>query len=93
MYVLTLGGFMEVFGGSSIDLTANTCQAEPKLADVVDDDGRLPIHWAASSNSKDIVLLLSNRKKFDPDTQVCPGCRNNIAVAIRLPCLTLIFRM
>jgi ankyrin repeat protein len=45
-------------------------QAEPKLADQVDEDGRLPIHWAASSNSKDIVLLLSNRRNFDPDAQV-----------------------
>lgn len=45
-------------------------QADPKLAQQVDDDGRLPIHWAVSSNQKDIVLLLANLKNFDPDVQV-----------------------
>ncbi|KAH6895138.1 ankyrin repeat-containing domain protein [Thelonectria olida] len=34
-----------------------------------DDDGRYPIHWAASSNNLDIVLLLANQKSFDPDVQ------------------------
>lgn len=35
-----------------------------------DDDGRFPIHWAASSNCLDIVSLLANQSSFDPDVQV-----------------------
>ncbi|PTB39716.1 hypothetical protein M441DRAFT_70816 [Trichoderma asperellum CBS 433.97] len=35
----------------------------------VHDDGRYPIHWAASSNSYDIILLLANQSSFDPDIQ------------------------
>lgn len=46
-------------------------QADPKLANRKDDDGRLPIHWAASSNQLEIVRLLTQSKGFDPDVQVC----------------------
>lgn len=35
-----------------------------------DDDGRLPIHWASSSNRPEIVQLLSQQKGFDPDIEV-----------------------
>lgn len=45
-------------------------KTEPRQASREDDDGRLPIHWAASSNSKDIVVLLAQQKGFDPDVQV-----------------------
>ncbi|KAH8156913.1 hypothetical protein CIB48_g11336 [Xylaria polymorpha] len=43
--------------------------ADPKLSQRKDDDGRLPIHWAASSNQHAIVLLLSQQKTFDPDVE------------------------
>lgn len=35
-----------------------------------DDDGRLPLHWAASSNQHAIVLMLAQQKDFDPDVEV-----------------------
>jgi 26S proteasome non-ATPase regulatory subunit 10 len=41
--------------------------ANPKLATTLDDDGRLPIHWAVSYNHAPIVELLTQRKDFDPD--------------------------
>ncbi|KAF6803921.1 hypothetical protein CSOJ01_10547 [Colletotrichum sojae] len=44
-------------------------RSEPKLATREDGDGRLPIHWAASSNSLEIVLLLAQQHAFDPDVQ------------------------
>ncbi|KAK3383647.1 ankyrin repeat-containing domain protein [Lasiosphaeria ovina] len=42
---------------------------DPKLARLKDEDGRLPIHWAASSNQTEIVTLLVQQKDFDPDAQ------------------------
>jgi 26S proteasome non-ATPase regulatory subunit 10 len=51
----------------------NSLQADPKQASKKDDDGRLPIHWAASSNKPDIVLLLAQQKGFDPDVEVSMG--------------------
>lgn len=45
-------------------------QADSKVARRKDDDGRLPIHWAASSNQPEIVQLLSQQKGFDPDVEV-----------------------
>ncbi|KAJ9157280.1 Ankyrin repeat domain-containing protein [Pleurostoma richardsiae] len=47
--------------------------ADPKLAQLKDDDERLPIHWAASANNLDIVLLLAEQKGFDPDVQDASG--------------------
>lgn len=35
-----------------------------------DDDDRVPIHWALSSNHQAIVELLVSRKDFDADIQV-----------------------
>ncbi|KAL6858613.1 ankyrin repeat-containing domain protein [Trichoderma novae-zelandiae] len=44
-------------------------KTDPKLSKRKDDDGRYPIHWAASSNHHEIVLLLANQASFDPDIQ------------------------
>jgi len=52
-------------------LIASHNKADPKLARLKDEDGRLAIHWAASSNQPEIVSLLVNQKGFDPDVQVC----------------------
>ncbi|KAF6792361.1 hypothetical protein CMUS01_16168 [Colletotrichum musicola] len=52
---------------------ADSFQSEPKLATREDGDGRLPIHWAASSNSLEIVLLLAQQHAFDPDVQDASG--------------------
>ncbi|KAK5628187.1 hypothetical protein RRF57_003902 [Xylaria bambusicola] len=41
--------------------------ANPKVSQRKDDDGRYPIHWAASSNQLQMILLLSQQKSFDPD--------------------------
>ncbi|QPC67092.1 hypothetical protein HYE67_009323 [Fusarium culmorum] len=45
-------------------------KSDPKLSQRKDDDGRYPIHWAASSNSLEIVQLLANQRSFDADVQV-----------------------
>ena len=45
-------------------------QANPKLANLKDDDERLPIHWAVSYGHLDIAILLSGVKDFDPDVEV-----------------------
>lgn len=50
-------------------LTENP-QANPKLATLKDDDDRLPIHWAVSSNHLPIVEILVSRRDFEPDVQV-----------------------
>jgi hypothetical protein len=47
------------------------CKANPKLADLRDDDDRLPIHWAVSFNHLSIAEILAQTKTFDPDVQVC----------------------
>ncbi|KAG8412438.1 putative ankyrin-repeat protein, variant 2 [Metarhizium acridum] len=44
-------------------------KTDPKLSKKKDDDGRYPIHWAASSNNLEIVTLLANQASFDPDVQ------------------------
>jgi len=43
--------------------------ANPKLAELRDDDDRLPLHWALSYGHLDIAILLSANKNFDPDVQ------------------------
>ncbi|KAI5819702.1 ankyrin repeat-containing domain protein [Pyronema omphalodes] len=45
----------------------------PKLANSVDDDGRLPLHWAITNNHKAIVELLHSTKGFDPDASDTRG--------------------
>ncbi|KAI5864980.1 ankyrin repeat-containing domain protein [Durotheca rogersii] len=42
---------------------------DPKLSKVRDDDGRLPVHWAASANHPAIVLMLAQQEGFDPDAE------------------------
>ncbi|KAK4088766.1 hypothetical protein PCL_02957 [Purpureocillium lilacinum] len=42
---------------------------DPKLAKKQDDDGRYAVHWAASSNSFQIMLMLAELPGFDPDVQ------------------------
>lgn len=54
----------------SVDPHSYHPQIDPKQATREDDDGRLPIHWAASSNHLDIVVLLAQQRNFDPDVQV-----------------------
>ncbi|QGI58394.1 hypothetical protein CEK26_000519 [Fusarium fujikuroi] len=44
-------------------------KSDPKLSQRKDNDGRYPIHWAASSNNLDIVQLLANQRSFDADVQ------------------------
>ncbi|KND90347.1 Ankyrin repeat-containing protein C6C3.08 [Tolypocladium ophioglossoides CBS 100239] len=51
-------------------LLREMAETDPKLSQRKDDDGRYPIHWAASSNNLDIVVLLANQASFDPDIQV-----------------------
>ncbi|KAJ6781041.1 hypothetical protein PWT90_04781 [Aphanocladium album] len=45
----------------------------PKLSQKKDNDGRYAIHWAASSNCLDIVVMLANQSSFDPDLQDTSG--------------------
>jgi 26S proteasome non-ATPase regulatory subunit 10 len=45
-------------------------KSDPKLSQRKDDDGRYPIHWAASSNNLEIVQLLASQRSFDADIQV-----------------------
>ncbi|RGP73642.1 26s proteasome non-atpase regulatory subunit 10 [Fusarium longipes] len=40
-------------------------ESDPKLSQRKDDDGRYPIHWAASSNNLEIVQLLAGQRSFD----------------------------
>ncbi|OTB16084.1 hypothetical protein K445DRAFT_11701 [Daldinia sp. EC12] len=53
-----------------VTVVESLLNADPKLARLKDDDGRLPIHWAASSNSLPIVLMLAQQKDFDPDVEL-----------------------
>lgn len=53
-----------------VSIAENLLKNDPKLSKRKDDDGRYAIHWAASSNNYDIVLLLADQSSFDPDVQV-----------------------
>ncbi|KAL5356983.1 ankyrin repeat-containing domain protein [Aspergillus floccosus] len=50
-------------------LVESLLSANPKLANVKDDDDRLAIHWAAAFNRLPIVELLVSTKNFDPDVE------------------------
>ncbi|KAF3764910.1 hypothetical protein M406DRAFT_98306 [Cryphonectria parasitica EP155] len=52
-----------------LSLVQSLLNVDPKLSQRKDDDGRLPIHWAASANQLDIVQLLAEEKGFDVDVQ------------------------
>ncbi|CRK43368.1 hypothetical protein BN1723_005620 [Verticillium longisporum] len=52
-----------------VSLVEAILKTDPKLAACVDDDGRMPIHWAVSANKIDIVVLLTQLRGFDPDVQ------------------------
>ncbi|KAI0141294.1 ankyrin repeat-containing domain protein [Pestalotiopsis sp. NC0098] len=52
-----------------VTVVESLLNADPKQARRKDDDGRLPIHWAASSNQPEIVQLLAQQKQFDPDVE------------------------
>ncbi|KAK1241580.1 hypothetical protein MKX08_001554 [Trichoderma sp. CBMAI-0020] len=52
-----------------VSVAEGLLKTDPKLSKRKDDDGRYPVHWAASSNSYDILLLLANQSSFDPDIQ------------------------
>jgi 26S proteasome non-ATPase regulatory subunit 10 len=52
-----------------VAIAENLLKNDPKLSKRKDDDGRYAIHWAASSNNYDIVLLLADQSSFDPDVQ------------------------
>jgi 26S proteasome non-ATPase regulatory subunit 10 len=56
--------------GPPVAIAENLLKNDPKLSKRKDDDGRYAIHWAASSNNYDIVLLLADQSSFDPDVQV-----------------------
>jgi ankyrin repeat protein len=53
----------------SVARASEVIKASPKEARRKDDDGRLPVHWAASSNCYDIAMMLAQLKDFDPDVQ------------------------
>ncbi|KAL9623115.1 MAG: hypothetical protein Q9160_002629 [Pyrenula sp. 1 TL-2023] len=56
-----------------VDVAESLLNANPKLATQVDNDDRLPIHWAASYNQIPIISLLMNSRSFDPDVQDSSG--------------------
>jgi ankyrin repeat protein len=55
---------------SSKYIRTNLSEANANLANLRDDDDRLPIHWAVSYGHLNIAVLLSGVKNFDPDVQV-----------------------
>ncbi|KZL73404.1 ankyrin repeat-containing protein [Colletotrichum tofieldiae] len=52
-----------------VSVAETILKTESRLATREDEDRRLPIHWAASSNCIDIVILLAQYRSFDPDVQ------------------------
>ncbi|KAI0165945.1 ankyrin repeat-containing domain protein [Xylariaceae sp. FL1272] len=52
-----------------LSLFESLLNVNPKSAQRKDDDGRYPLHWAASSNQHAMVVLLSEQKDFDPDVE------------------------
>jgi len=51
-----------------IQVVESLLTANPKLANLHDQDERLPIHWACAFAHLDIVRLLTSTRFFDPDT-------------------------
>ncbi|ROT37038.1 putative proteasome regulatory protein [Sodiomyces alkalinus F11] len=52
-----------------VSLFESLLKAESKLASRKDEDGRLAVHWAVSSNNPEMVQMLSQQRDFDPDVQ------------------------
>ncbi|KAL2756113.1 hypothetical protein ACRALDRAFT_2035130 [Sodiomyces alcalophilus JCM 7366] len=52
-----------------VSLFESLLKAEPKLASHKDQDDRLPVHWAVSSNNSEMLQLLTQQHDFDPDVQ------------------------
>ncbi|KAK0730760.1 ankyrin repeat domain-containing protein [Lasiosphaeris hirsuta] len=52
-----------------VPIVESLLNADPKLAKLKDEDGRFPIHWAASANNFEIASLLVQQRDFDPDAQ------------------------
>ncbi|KAJ9643746.1 uncharacterized protein PV06_09073 [Exophiala oligosperma] len=50
-----------------LQVVESLLSANPKLATLVDQDGRLPVHWACAFNHLDIVKALASTRTFDPD--------------------------
>lgn len=50
-------------------LVESLLNADKRLANRRDDDDRLPIHWATSSNQLPIVEILAEQRGFDIDVQ------------------------
>lgn len=51
------------------NIVSSLLAANPRLANVRDDDDRLPLHWAVSRNRVAVVELLMQRKDFDVDVK------------------------
>ncbi|KAL9098799.1 MAG: hypothetical protein Q9163_005607 [Psora crenata] len=64
---------LRVYAPYPINEQPNSVQANHKLANVKDDDERLPVHWAVAYNHQPIVELLVSREDFDPDVQDASG--------------------
>ncbi|TDL25830.1 ankyrin [Rickenella mellea] len=47
---------------NQLSLLRALVEENPDLVNALDSDGRTPLHWAASSGSKDIVIYLIDHK-------------------------------
>jgi len=54
---------------ASAKVVETLLNANPQLANRLDDDERLPLHWAASYNRLQIIEILAEQKGFDVDAQ------------------------
>lgn len=50
-------------------IVSSLLAANPRLANLRDDDDRLPLHWGVSRNRVAVVELLMQRKDFDVDVK------------------------
>ncbi|TGZ83400.1 ankyrin [Ascodesmis nigricans] len=59
----------EACRNGQLAIVESLLSTNPKLANELDSDDRLPIHWACSFNHLDIATLLTQQPKFDVDVQ------------------------
>jgi 26S proteasome non-ATPase regulatory subunit 10 len=52
-----------------LQVVESLLRANPKLANLHDQDERLPVHWACAFAHLDVVKLLASTRSFDPDAQ------------------------